>query len=233
MNELWNTPMFGILLSLAAFEIGLWIQKKTKLLFLNPLLISIIIVMAVLFLSETELSSYQQGGDIISLFLGPATVVLAVPLYQQVQSLKNYFAPIMVGILCGILVGLSSTLLCSWLLNIHPDMIASLLPKSITTPIGMELSNQLGGIQAVTVFAILVTGIMGAIVAEIVFRFFRIHHPIAKGIALGCSSHAIGTTKALQLGHIEGAMSSLAIGVCGILTVFIAPVVWNLIIAFL
>lgn len=233
MNELWNTPMFGILLSLAAFEIGLWIQKKTKMLFLNPLLISIIIVMVVLFLSGIELSSYQQGGDIISLFLGPATVVLAVPLYQQVQSLKNYFVPIIVGILCGIMVGLCSTLLCSWLLDLHPDMIASLLPKSITTPIGMELSNQLGGIQAVTVFAILVTGIMGAVVAEIVFRFFRIHHPIAKGIALGCSSHAIGTTKALQLGHIEGAMSSLAIGVCGILTVFIAPVVWNFITAFL
>ncbi len=227
MNEVWNSPMFGILLSLAAFEIGLWIQKKTKLLFLNPLLISIIIVMLVLFLSGIELSVYQQGGDIISLFLGPATVVLAVPLYQQVQSLKNYFMPIIVGILCGIMVGLCSTLLCSWLFDLHSEIIASLLPKSITTPIGMELSNQLGGIQAITVFAILVSGIMGAVVAEIVFRFFRIQHPIARGIALGCSSHAIGTTKALQLGHVEGAMSSLAIGVCGILTVFIAPVVWN------
>lgn len=229
MNELWDTPMFGILLSLAAFEIGLWIQKKTKLLFLNPLLISIIIVIFILFMSGIELSSYQQGGNIISLFLGPATVVLAVPLYQQVQSLKNYFVPIMIGILCGIFVGLCSTLLCSWLFDLQQDMIASLLPKSITTPIGMELSNQLGGFQAITVFAILITGIMGAVVAEIVFRIFRVHHPIARGIALGCSAHAIGTTKALQLGHIEGAMSSLAIGVCGILTVFIAPTIWNFI----
>ena len=184
-------------------------------------------------LSGIGLETYQLGGDIISLFLGPATVVLAVPLYQQVHSLKNYFVPIMVGIVCGIAVGLVSTLLCAWLVRMEPAIIASLVPKSITTPIGMELSVELGGIQAITVLAILVTGIIGAVVAEFVFRVFRIEHPIARGIALGCSAHAIGTSKALQLGHVEGAMSSLAIGVCGILTVFLAPPVWRLVSALL
>ena len=187
-------------------------------------------VIAVLMLSGIGLETYQLGGDIISLFLGPATVVLAVPLYQQVHSLKNYFVPIMVG---GIAVGLVSTLLCAWLVRMEPAIIASLVPKSITTPIGMELSVELGGIQAITVLAILVTGIIGAVVAEFVFRVFRIEHPIARGIALGCSAHAIGTSKALQLGHVEGAMSSLAIGVCGILTVFLAPPVWSLVSALL
>lgn len=229
MKALLENPMFGILLSLAAFEVGLWLQKKTKLLFLNPLLIAIILVIALLMLSGISLTTYQLGGDIISLFLGPATVVLAVPLYQQVQSLKNYFLPIMVGIVCGIAVGLVSTLLCAWIVQMEPQIIASLVPKSITTPIGMELSSELGGIQAITVLAILVTGIIGAVVAEFVFRIFCIEHPIARGIALGCSAHAIGTSKALQLGHVEGAMSSLAIGVCGILTVFLAPPVWSLV----
>ena len=233
MKELLKNPMFGILLSLAAFEAGLLLQKKTKLIFLNPLLTAIMMVIAVLMLSGIGLETYQLGGDIISLFLGPATVVLAVPLYQQVHSLKNYFVPIMVGIVCGIAVGLVSTLLCAWLVQMEPAIIASLVPKSITTPIGMELSVELGGIQAITVLAILVTGIIGAVVAEFVFRVFRIEHPIARGIALGCSAHAIGTSKALQLGHVEGAMSSLAIGVCGILTVFLAPPVWSLVSALL
>lgn len=229
MKVLFDSPMFGILLSLLAFEIGLYIQKKTRLLFLNPLLIAIAIVMAVLMLSGIDLEQYQVGGDIINMFLGPATVVLAVPLYQQVQSLKNYFVPIMIGILVGIATGLTSTLLCSMVASLESDIIASLLPKSITTPIGIELSAQLGGIQAITVLTILVTGIFGAVVADVVFKVFHIHHPIARGISLGTSAHAIGTTKALALGHVEGAMSSLAIGVSGIATVFIAPWVWQLV----
>lgn len=228
MKEFLQTPMFGILLSLAAFEIGLLIQKKTRLLFLNPLLTAIMIIIIFLTLADIDLAAYQIGGNVISLFLGPATVVLAVPLYQQIQSLKNYFVPIMIGILCGIAAGLVSTLLCTWITQMEPEIIASLLPKSITTPIGMELSAQLGGIQAVTVLAILITGIIGAVMAEVVFRVFRIEHPIAKGVALGCSAHAIGTSKALQMGQVEGAMSSLAIGVCGILTVFIAPILWHI-----
>lgn len=233
MNELINSPMFGILLSLFAFEIGLWIQKKTKLLFLNPLLIAIAIVIVVLIISGIPLESYQVGGDMINMFLGPATVVLAVPLYQQLHNLKNYFGAIMLGICVGILVGMFSTISLCLLAHFDADIIASLVPKSITTPIGIEVSAELGGIPAISVLTILVTGIFGAVAADVVFRIFRIQHPIARGVALGTSAHAIGTTKALSLGKVEGAMSSLAIGVSGIITVIIAPYVWQIVLLFL
>lgn len=233
MKSLLYTPMFGILLSLLAFEIGLFIQRKTKLLCLNPLMIAIVIIIMLLIVTNIDIQTYQLGGDMISMFLGPATVVLAVPLYQQVHSLKNYFVPIMIGILIGIITGLSATLLCCILVRFEPQIIASLLPKSITTPIGMELSRQLGGLQAITVLTILVSGIFGAVVADVVFKIFKVKHPIAKGIALGTSAHAIGTTKALQLGKVEGAMSSLAIGVSGIATVFLAPFVWQMVLSVL
>ena len=233
MKALFTSPMFGILLSLVAFEIGLWIQKKTKLLVLNPLLLAITMIIVLLLLCDIPLSSYQVGGNMINMFLGPATVVLAIPLYRQAHNLKYYFAPIMIGICAGVVCGLTSTLLCSMLMGFDREIIASIMPKSITTPIGIELSAQLGGIESVSVLTILVTGMMGAVVADLVFRIFHIDHPIAKGVALGTSAHAIGTTKALSLGHIEGAMSSLAIGVSGLITVFCAPVVWDMIQAFL
>lgn len=233
MNVWISSPFFGILLSLLAFEIALWIQKKTKLLILNPLLISIVLVIAFLLLTNIDVEVYQQGGSIINMFLGPATVVLAVPLYKQLQSLKNYMMPILLGVLIGSLAGMLSILLCAMLMQFDPEIIASLLPKSVTTPIGIEISAQLGGIPSITVLNILVTGILGTILAEFVFRIFRIHDPIARGIAIGTSSHAVGTSKALQLGHVEGAMSSLAIGVAGLMTVFIAPLLWNVVLPYL
>lgn len=229
MNELIQSPFFGILLSLIAFEIALWIQRKTKLLILNPLLVSIVFVMLFLFLGNIEIADYQIGGDIINMFLGPATVVLAVPLYQQMNSLKNYLMPILLGVFIGSVVGMLSILLCGWLMNFDNQILASLLPKSVTTPIGIEISNELGGIPSITVLNILITGILGTVISEFTLKFFRISDPVAKGIAIGTSSHAVGTSKALQMGRIEGAMSSLAIGVAGLMTVFIAPLLWNLI----
>lgn len=233
MNAWLSSPFFGILLSLLAFECALWIQKKTRLLLLNPLLVSILLIILFLILTKIDVSVYQQGGDIIHMFLGPATVVLAVPLYQQLQSLKNYMMPILLGVLIGTIAGMLAILICALLFQFEPAIMASLLPKSVTTPIGMEISAQLGGIPSITVLNILVTGILGSMMAEIVFRVFAIKDPIAKGIALGTSAHTVGTSKALQLGHIEGAMSSLAIGVAGLMTVFLTPPLWSLLQAFL
>lgn len=233
MNEFLQSPFFGILLSLIAFEIGLWIQRKTKLLFMNPLLLAIIMVMLFLVLANIDVSTYQIGGNIINMFLGPATVVLAVPLYQQLHSLKNFAVPILVGVCIGSIAGMFSILLCSILMNFQPEIIASLLPKSVTTPIGIEISTQLGGIPSITVLNILVTGVMGTLLAEATLKIFYIQDPVAKGIAIGTSAHAVGTSKALQMGHIEGAMSSLAIGVAGLMTVFLAPMIWELIYPFL
>lgn len=222
-----DNPFFGILLSLIAFELALFIQKKTKLIVLNPLLVSIIFVILFLISTGIDVKDYQVGGTIINMFLGPITVVLALPLYQQVQRLKHYFVPIMFGVLLGSCCAILSVLLCSMLFKLEPNMIASLIPKSVTTPIGIEISAQLGGIVSITVLNILVTGILGTIIADIAFRFFRIDHPIAKGIALGTSAHAIGTSKAFQYGEIEGAMSSLAIGVAGFMSVFLSSFFWE------
>ncbi len=233
METLLLSPMFGILLSLLAFEFALMIQKRTKLLILNPLMISIIMVIVFLTITNIDVSYYQIGGDIINMFLGPATVVLAVPLYRQLKNLKLYLMPILLGIFIGSLVGLISTLACSMIFGFDIQMIASLLPKSITTPIGVELSRQLGGIPSITIFNILVTGIVGAVGADITCKMFKITEPVAKGIAIGTASHALGTTKALQLGQVEGAMSSLAIGVAGVMTVIIAPILWSILLPFL
>lgn len=233
MNILIENPMFGILLTLLAFELGLWIQKKTKILLLNPLLLAIVIIIFVLIVSGIDLQTYQLGGDIINLFLGPATVVLAIPLYQQRASLKNFFLPIMLGIVVGVIVGFIATFSCAYIMGFDTSVIASLLPKSITTPIGIELSTQLAGIPSITVLTILITGIIGAVASDLIFRVFHITHPIAKGVALGTSAHAIGTTKALRMGQVEGAMSSLAIGVAGIVTVFLIPLLWQCLLPYL
>lgn len=233
MDEIVSHAMFGIILSLFAFEFGLFLQKKTKLLIMNPLLIAIIVIMAFLQVLHIPLKDYQIGGDIISLFLGPATVVLAVPLYQQLANLKRYLIPIFIGICSGIITSLISTIALCICFQLNKDMIVSLLPKSITTPIGIEVSSQLQGIPAITVLAILVTGIIGAVLADMTFKVFRISHPIAKGISLGTGAHAIGTTKAISLGKVEAAMSSLSIGVAGLLTVCIAPYVWQLCLGFI
>ncbi len=233
METLLLSPMFGILLSLLAFECACIIQKKTKLLIFNPLMIAIIMVIIFLAVTNIDISYYQVGGNIINMFLGPATVVLAVPLYRNIKHLKAYVIPILLGIFIGSLVGLISTLACSMIFGFDLQMIASLLPKSVTTPIGVELSSQLGGIPSITIFNILVTGIIGAVGADITCKVFHITEPVAKGIAIGTSSHALGTTKAFQMGQVEGAMSSLAIGIAGIMTVILAPILWNIIIPFL
>lgn len=227
MMEWLNSPFLGILLSLLAFEIALWIQRKTGLLILNPLLLAIVFVILFLFVTGIDLETYQLGGNIINMFLGPVTVVLAVPLYQQINRLKYYLKPILGGVFLGTCAGILSVLICSVILRFEPTVVASLISKSVTTPIGMEISAQLGGIPSITVLNILVTGILGTIMADITCRIFRIEHPVAKGIALGTSAHAIGTSKAFQYGEIEGAMSSLAIGLAGLMCVILAPIFWD------
>lgn len=224
MRDLISTPLFGVVISLIAFEIGLLVNRKTKISFLNPLLIGISIVIAVLCVFNISLDDYNKGGQIISFFLAPSTVVLAVPLYKKFTLLKANFIPILVGIFIGCVVSITSVVYLSKAFGLDKLIEISLVPKSVTTPIGMEISKQLGGISAVTVAAIVITGIIGAIIAPIVFKVFRINDKVAMGIAIGTSAHAVGTTKAVEMGETEGAMSGLAIGVSGLITVIIAPI---------
>lgn len=214
-----DSVFFGALISLACYELGLILKKKFKLAIFNPLLIAVICVMGVLLIFHVDYEKYNEGGKYLSYLLTPATVCLAVPLYEQLTVLKKNFKAVIIGIVSGVLASFVGVLLLSLLFGLNHEQYVTLLPKSITTAIGMGLSEELGGIVAITVAVIVVTGILGNMIAELVFKIFRIHEPIARGLALGTSSHAIGTTKAMELGTVEGAMSSLAIAVAGLLTV--------------
>lgn len=225
MPSMVNSPLFGITLSLIAFETGTLISKKWKYSILNPLLIANVLIVGFLLITGVSLESYKVGGDYISLLLTPATVVLAVPLYRQLLSLKKYWKPILAGIFVGSTVSMVCVLICGKLLGLSRILIMSLLPKSITIPMGSVVSEQIGGIPSVTIIAIVVTGIVGAVAAVPVCKLCRIRHKIAQGVSIGTSSHALGTTKAMEIGEIQGAMSSLSIGIAGVFTAIVAPII--------
>ncbi len=219
-----NTPLFGLILTILSFEIGLFIFKKLKFPVLNPLLLGIIIAMSVISFFDIPLEYFRKGGDYITFLLAPATIALALPLYRQLEKLKKNLIPILIGSVVGAVTAIVSTITLGKILGIDKMLLVSFMPKSITTPIGIELSKLLGGIPAITIFSILVTGIAGNVFAPLVCRYFRIKHPVAKGIGIGISSHAVGTSKAIEMGEVEGAMSALSIVIAGIITFIIAPV---------
>ena len=219
-----NSAYFGVTVSLIGYGAGIMLKKKFKYAFLNPLLISIIFVIGVVLLCGVDYESYENSAQYLSYLLTPATVCLAVPLYQQMTLLKKNLAAVACGILAGVLASLGSVLLLAFLFGLEHDVYVTLLPKSITTAIGMGVSEELGGLVTITVAVIIVTGVIGNVIGEAVCKLFRIYDPIAKGLALGTSAHAIGTAKALEMGEVEGAMSSLAIAVAGLLTVIGASV---------
>ena len=219
MAELFASPFFGIALSVIAFWVGVRIQKKTGLVLCNPLLIAIVLVSAVLLVCRIPYESYNQGGAIINMFLAPATACLAVSIYTQINLLKENWLPILVGCTAGSITSMGSIYLMCRLFRLDEAVSASLIPKSVTTPIAVSISENLGGIQAITVVAVIITGILGSILAPVLIKLFRVKDPVAAGLAIGACSHAVGTSKALELGETEGAMSGMAIGICGILTV--------------
>lgn len=228
MNELLsNSVLFGIAITLVTYEIGLWIKKKVGLAIANPLLISVILTVAFLLIFDIDYETYENGAKYISIFLTPATVCLAVPLYRQLELLKKYPKAIFGGIFAGVLTAMVSIFLLSLAFGLNHEQYITLLPKSITTAIGMGVSEKMGGITTITVVAICITGILGNIMAEAVCKLFHIDHPIARGLAIGTSAHAVGTAKAMEMGEIEGAMSSLSIVVTGILTVISVSVFAN------
>ncbi|HJB27367.1 MAG TPA: LrgB family protein [Candidatus Blautia faecavium] len=222
-----NSVFWGAAISLLAYELGLLLKRKFRMAIFNPLLIAIICVIGVLAVLNVDYESYNEGGKYISYLLTPATVSLAVPLYQQLTLLRKNLKAVAAGILSGVLASLVSILLLAKLFQLSHEEYVTLLPKSITTAIGMGVSEELGGIVTITVAVIIITGVLGNMTGDIVCRLFRIQEPVAKGLALGTSAHAIGTAKAMELGEVEGAMSSLAIAVAGLLTVVAASVFAN------
>lgn len=223
-NIVLNSATLGFVISLLAYEIGLAIKKKWKLAILNPLLISILLVIGVLILFGVDYDSYNASAQYLSYLLTPATVCLAIPLYIQLDVLKKNVVAIMVGILSGVAASMGSILAMAMAFGLSRKEYVTLLPKSITTAIGMGVSEELGGYVTISVATIIITGVLGNIFAESVCKLFRIRHAVSRGLAIGTAAHAVGTAKAMEMGEVEGAMSSLAIVVCGLCTVVGASV---------
>ena len=229
MSFLQESLYFGFVISLAAYLAGVWVKKKVGWAILNPLLVSVVIVIAVLKLLHVDYASYNNSAKYISYLLTPSTVCLAIPLYKQLELLKKNFVSVIVAIASGVAASAGSIFLLCTLFGVEHIHYVSFLPKSITTAIGMGVSEEAGGIVTITVVCIIITGIFGNIIAEMLFKVLKIREPIAKGLALGTSAHAIGTSKALELGEVEGAMGSLSIAVAGLMTVIVVPLVSGLI----
>lgn len=220
LNEFFEISAFaGVTLSLLAYAFGMFLKRKTHLSIFNPLLVSIAVTIVVLVIADVDYDTYNKGAVYLSWFLTPATVCLAIPLYEQIELLKKHWKAVLTGILSGVLTSLLTVFVLSKLMSLSHKEYVTMLPKSITTAIGMGVSEELGGYVTITVAVIIVTGVLGNILAEFLCKIFRITEPIAKGLAIGSASHAIGTAKAMEMGEIEGAMSSLSIAVAGIITV--------------
>ena len=230
MNELLGTSLyFGMAVSVGSYLAASWLKKKTGWAILNPLLISSLMVLAVLSIFRIDYQVYNNGAKYLSYLLTPATVCLAIPLYKQLELLKQYF-PAVIGAICaGVAASAVSVFFMVKVMGLGHEHYVTLLPKSITTAIGMGVSEEAGGIVTLTVIAIIITGVLGSVVSETVFCLMGIRHPVAKGLALGTSAHAVGTSKALELGEVEGAMSSRSIAVAGLMTVILVPFISGLI----
>ena len=214
-----NSAFFGVLISLLSYYIGTRIRKRFNFALLNPFLISIICTIAALLLLNVNYEKYYEGAKYLNYLLTPATVCLAIPLYEQLQLLKKNFWAVFAGILAGVLAALTSVLLLALLFKLDHAQYITLLPKSITTAIGMVVSEEMGGYPGITSAVIMITGVTGNVLGPGFLKLIRITNPVAKGIAMGTSAHAIGTAKAFEMGETEGAMSSLSIAVAGIITV--------------
>ncbi len=222
MGIIKTNPMFWLAISIAAFELGRIINRKFKTPLLNPIITAIAVIVAFMKLTGCTSEDYSNGGNIINMMLGPTTAALAYSIYKQIDVLKKYFIPVIVGCTAGAITSMASVYFLCHAFGLADEITAALLPKSVTTPIALEICAQFNGLQVVTIIAVMLTGIVGAVAAPLMIKLFRIKHPVAAGTAIGACSHAVGTTKAVTLGEIQGAMSGVAIGVSGLISVIIA-----------
>jgi predicted murein hydrolase (TIGR00659 family) len=220
--QLTSNPIFGILLTFITYIIGVKINQKFKKTCLNPILIALVLIIAFLNIFKIPYENYCEGGDIITMMLTPATAVIALSVYRQRKLLREHYIAIIVGTGMGSLASISSIYLLGTFLKVDAQTIASLLPKSVTTPIAMAISTSIGGMAALTIIAVLITGVLGSIFAPLLIKMFKIKHPVAQGVGIGSCSHALGTTKAIELGEDIGAMSGISIAFSGLFTVVFA-----------
>ncbi|MFQ9997983.1 MAG: LrgB family protein [Anaerococcus obesiensis] len=224
-----DNQYFGIVLSFAAYEIGKWINKKLKTPIANPLLIAILLIIGFLSITGIDYEYYKKGGDFIAFFIGPATVAMVLDLYANLDTLKKNILPILVGVGFGTIFSFVLAIFLSKIFQIDKNLVASLIPQSITTAIAISLSEEYQGIIGLTAIVVVIRGVSGAVFAPIVMKIFRIKDPVAQGVAIGTSSHAVGTSQARLMGEIQGAMSGLSIAIAGITAVIIMPLAMKLV----
>ena len=223
-HEITSEPLFGIFLSLVCFMVATYIRRKTGSVLANPFLVATVLIIAFLLTFDIPYEDFTAGGDLINIFLAPVTVILAVPLYRYRNVLNHYIYAIIGGIFSGVVAAIVSVIVLARLMGMDSLIERSLVAKSITAPIGIEATKIVGGIEGITVLAIILSGLIGAMVAPFVFKICHIKNDIAKGIGLGAASHAIGTSKALEMGERIGATSGLTIGIAGITTVVLVSI---------
>ncbi|MDC7229758.1 MAG: LrgB family protein [Sphaerochaetaceae bacterium] len=223
MLEILSSPLFGISLSVFAFQAGVFINKKLKNPLANPLVIAMLIIIAVLLIFDIPLDAYEEGSSVIYMFLTPVTAVLALSIYRQRDVLRQAFFPIVMGTLAGALAALSSVVVTCNLLGLDRTILASLLSKSVTTPIAIALTEQFGGLPPLTIASTLISGVAGNLLAPVLAKLFGIKDAVAHGVGIGACSHALGTSKALEIGGVQGAMSSISLSFSALWTVLLAP----------
>lgn len=223
-----DNQYFGIILSFAAYEIGKWINQKLKTPLANPLLIAILLIIGFLSITGIDYEYYKKGGDFIAFFIAPATVAMVLDLYANIETLKKNIIPIFVGVGSGTIFSFIIAMVLSKIFQIDRNLISSLLPQSVTTAIAISLSDEYQGIIGLTAIAVVIRGVSGAVFAPLVMKIFKIKDPVAQGVAIGTSSHAVGTSQARLMGEVQGAMSGLSIAVAGITAVIIMPIAMKL-----
>ena len=221
MTEFFSTAAFCLTLTLAAYSFGSFLQRKTRLVILNPILVGAAIVIAVLSLLDLPCKTYLEGCQALQFWLTPTTICLSIAFYQQFHSLKKHIWAVFAGVLVGSVCSLYFIYVMCKVFSLDQAVLISLLPKSITTAIGTAIVDELGGLSAITTFAIAVTGIFGYIVGPALCKIFKITNPIAQGVAFGTASHVVGTTKAAELSQLTGAVSSLSLTLAGLISVVI------------
>ena len=229
LMELTKDPLFGMFLTLITFVLFKKLSDKVKSSLLNPLVLSLIFIIVFLETFKIPYENYYNGAEIFNTMIIPATVALAIPLYKNFNLLKKYYKEILFSIGFSTLVLTSLLAISMALLDVDKEILSSVLPKSVTTAIAVGVSEQIQGIQAITIIMVIICGNIGAVFGELIFDIFHIHHPIAQGISLGTTSHAVGTSKAIELGEIQGSMSGLAIIVTGLFTVGLAPIIYMIV----
>ncbi len=232
LRDIWvylaASPLLALTLTLAAYQMGFWIYRKGRMNpLLNPVLIAVVVLVAILIVTDTAYATYFEGAQFVHFLLGPATVALALPLYRQIERVRKSALAITVSLLAGSLTAIISAVGIAWVFGASDEILVSLAPKSVTAPVAMGISEQLGGLPSLTAVLVILTGILGAALGPLLLNLLKVKDMAARGLAIGTASHGIGTARALQVSEVAGAFSGLAMGLNALATAILLPLLWN------